>query len=249
PKAANTCSRCAGPRVSTVSITSTSSSASLGAVREWTTSSTLAPLSLTTPSSLLSPPGRSGMVTFTARYRPAARRPWVITWVNTSGSILPPDKTAHTGPCRPSSGADVISAATAAAPAGSTMSFARSMHSNSARDSASSLTVRTESANARTWANGIAPGNATAIPSAIVDIDSARTGCPAANEPGHAAAFAACTPITRTCGARKGGRPSNSGDQPAAAGRHHDGCDIPNLRQDLQPDGGLAGNDVGMIER
>jgi hypothetical protein len=39
----------------------------LGAVRECTTSSTLAALSLTTPSSLLSPPGRSGMVTFTAR--------------------------------------------------------------------------------------------------------------------------------------------------------------------------------------
>ena len=31
--------------------------------------------------------------------RPAARRPWVITWVNTSGWILPPDKTAQTGPC------------------------------------------------------------------------------------------------------------------------------------------------------
>ena len=83
------------------------------------------------------------------------------------------------------------------------MSFARSMHSNSARDSASSLTVRTESANALTWANGITPGNATAMPSAIVDIDSARTGCPAANEPGQAAALAACTPMTRTCGARK----------------------------------------------
>jgi hypothetical protein len=50
-----------------VSITSTSSSASLGAVRECTTSRTLALVSLTTPSSLLSPPGRSGMVTFTAR--------------------------------------------------------------------------------------------------------------------------------------------------------------------------------------
>jgi len=77
------------------------------------------------------------------------------------------------------------------------------MHSNSARDSASSLTVRTESANALTWANGIAPGNATAIPSAIVDIDSAGTGCPAANDPGQAAALAACTPMTRTSGARK----------------------------------------------
>ena len=49
---------------------------------------------------------------------------------------------------------------------------------------------------------GSPPGNATAMPSAIVDIDAARTGCPAANEPGQAAALAACTPITRTCGAR-----------------------------------------------
>ncbi|BCI87347.1 hypothetical protein NIIDMKKI_25530 [Mycobacterium kansasii] len=65
----------------------------------------------------------------------------MTTWVNTSGSMLPPDKTAQTGPCASGSGADVITAATAAAPAGSTMSFTRSMHSNSARDSASSLTV------------------------------------------------------------------------------------------------------------
>jgi hypothetical protein len=44
-------------------------------------------------------------------------------------------------------------------------------------------------------------------------------------------------------------RRGNSGDQTSTAGRHHDGCDIPNLVQDLQPDGGLAGDDVGVIER
>ena len=44
-------------------------------------------------------------------------------------------------------------------------------------------------------------------------------------------------------------RRGNSGDQPATAGRHHDGCDIGNLLQDLQPDGGLPGDDVGVIER
>ena len=95
-----------------------------------------------------------------------------------------------------------MSTATAAAPAGSTISFAAPCTA-AARDSASSLTVRTESANARTWANGTPPGTATAMPSAIVDIDAAHTGFPAAKEPGQAAAFGPAFSITRTCGARK----------------------------------------------
>ena len=115
--------------------------------------------------------------------------------------MLPPESTAHTGPVSPSSsGEQVIKAATAATPAGSTMSLARSRHSRSALDSASSLTVTTASTWAATSANGTSPGQPTAIPSAIVDIDAKAVGFPAANDAGQAAAVSACTPTMRTCG-------------------------------------------------
>ena len=172
----------------------------------------------------------------------------MITWVNTSGSILPPDNTAHTGPCGASSGADVISAATAAAPAGSTMSFARSMHTNSARQSVfadranrvgespyMSKRDRPGQCNGdavghrrhRLGANGLAGGQ------------RARPGRRGGGlHPDH--------PHLRRQKVRRSG---DSGDQPATAGGHHNGGDIPNLLQDLQPDGGLPGDDVGVIER
>ncbi len=67
-----------------------------------------------------------------------------------------------------------ISAATAAAPAGSTSIFARSSRNSSARDSASSSTVRMSSTSALTWSNVRSPGRPTAIPSAIVRIDGER---------------------------------------------------------------------------
>ena len=76
------------------------------------------------------------------------------------------------------------------------------MHSSSARQRIFADRPN-RSANARTWANGTPPGTATAMPSAIVDIDAAHTGFPAAKEPGQAAAFGPAFSITRTCGARK----------------------------------------------
>ncbi len=51
-----------------------------------------------------------------------------------------------------------------------------------------------------TSAKGASPGRPTAIPSAMVAIDSSRIGWPAASEGGYAAADSACTPTTRTDG-------------------------------------------------
>ena len=57
------------------------------------------------------------------------------------------------------------------------------------------VTVTTSSTWAAMWAKQRSPGRPTAMPSAIVAYDSSRTGRPAFNDGGTAAAPAACTPI------------------------------------------------------
>ena len=64
------------------------------------------------------------------------------------------------------------------------------------------MTVRTSSTSPRTWAKVRSPWQATAIPSAIVVMAGSATGCPAASEPGNAAASSACTATTFTSGRR-----------------------------------------------
>ena len=91
-------------------------------------------------------------------------------------------------------------AATAAAPDGSTISFARSAIATSARDIDSSETVTISSTYSWTIAKVMSPGRPTAMPSAIVVIFSSSTGAPPASEGGYAAAPAACTPTTRRSG-------------------------------------------------
>ena len=122
--------------------------------------------------------------------------PCRITCPSTSGSTLPPESTATTGVGNRRGCSS--SAATAAAPAGSTSSFARSRQYSSARDSASSSTVTISSTSAFTCGNVTSPGRPTAIPSARVRIAGSGTGACAASDGGHAAAPAACTPTTRT---------------------------------------------------
>src|ERR1700712_410242 len=101
-----------------------------------------------------------------------------------SGSTLPPETTATTGDGqRPGYSA---TAATAAAPAGSTSSLPRSRLASTARDSASSLTVTISATWVLTCANVSSPGRGTAMPSAIV-APTTDTGSPAASEGGHAA--------------------------------------------------------------
>src|SRR5699024_12644401 len=91
-------------------------------------------------------------------------------------------------------------AARDAAPAGSATILRRSRHSSTARDSDSSLTVTTSSTSSDKCAYVTGPGSATAIPSAMVCVDSSGTGPPAISDGGDAAAFLACTPATRTAG-------------------------------------------------
>jgi hypothetical protein len=125
-------------------------------------------------------------------------RPCRITRSISRGSTLPPERTPTTGASNACGFS--ITAATAATPAGSTTSFARSSSISSARDNASSETVTTSSTSASTWRNVISPGMPTAMPSAIVAMVSSGTGCRATSDAGNAAAFSACTATTRTSG-------------------------------------------------
>ena len=74
------------------------------------------------------------------------------------------------------------------------------MSASSACDIDSSETVRMSSTWSRTAANVTSPGRPTAMPSAMVFIESSFTGAPFASEPGYAAAPSACTPTIRTSG-------------------------------------------------
>ena len=89
-----------------------------------------------------------------------------MTWISSVGSMLPPERIATVGSSpgtRPAS-----SAATAAAPAPSTTSFARSVRSTIAWLISSSLTVTIDSSRSPRRLEVSSPGCLTAIPSAIV---------------------------------------------------------------------------------
>ena len=67
------------------------------------TETTFARSSATSCSSLISSPGRSPSRVRTTRKRPACVSPWRITWINSVGSMLPPERTRrprrHRPPC------------------------------------------------------------------------------------------------------------------------------------------------------
>ena len=96
--------------------------------------------------------------------------------------MLPPETTATQGVGKRAGSSS--RAATAAAPAGSETSFARSASASTARARESSETVTTSSTWSRTAANVRSPGRPTAMPSAIVRICSSGVGRPASSEPG-----------------------------------------------------------------
>ncbi len=109
--------------------------------------------------------------------------------------MLPPDSTAIVVPVADTRPERM--AATPAAPAGSTTTFACSRSTSIARARSSSETVTTSSTSSLMISNGTAPGRATRMPSAMVGRVTMSTGSPAASDGGTAAAFSACTPITR----------------------------------------------------
>src|SRR5690625_4275700 len=109
-----------------------------------------------------------------------------MTFNMSIGSIFPPDNTATVdAESMPTSyNLPVISAATGAAPAGSTTIFERSSRHTMAAALSSSVTVTTSSQSSLIIANGTSPGRPTAIPSAIVATLSNAAGLPATNDGG-----------------------------------------------------------------
>ena len=111
--------------------------------------------------------------------RPDASRPLRITRSMSSRSTLPPDSTTTVGP-----GWDAIrplsTAASPAAPDGSTRNLARSSSSATAVVISSSSTVTRASTNASRWAKTRSEGRDTAMPSASVKRGSTGVGRPAA---------------------------------------------------------------------
>ena len=164
------------------------------------------------------------------------------------GRCCRPESTATTGGSN-RCGASMI-AATAATPAGSTTSFARSRHSSRARASASSRDgVHLVDVLLRTSSKVSSPGSRPrcrrrSSPSTPAGPD-ARPRATA----GKLAAPFACTPMTCTSGAQRLHATRDPGDQPAAADADHDGADVRALLEDLEADGSLPGDDVGMVER
>ena len=139
-------------------------------------------------------------------------------------------------------------AATAAAPEGSTTILARSSSITSARDIESSETVRISSPCSWMAANGMSPGRATAMPSAIVVICSSATGAPGAQRLGVGRGLLGLHADDADVGPLGLDRQRDAGEQAAATGRDQHGLDLGRLLEDLQADGALPGDDVGVVE-
>ena len=97
--------------------------------------------------------------------------------------MLPPVRTGTTVPGR-DPGSAPRTAATPAAPEGSTICLPRSATSSSARDISSSETVRTSTPSRASTSKGTSPGVPMAMPSAMVVPSVPGTGRPAAREAG-----------------------------------------------------------------
>ena len=159
---------------------------------------------------------------------------------------MPPESTATTGVANAFGWSST--AATAAAPAGSTTIFARSSSITSAREMESSETVTMSSTYFWIEANGTSPGQATAMPSAIVVICSTASGSPRRSDSGYAAASSACTPDDAHVGSQPLDRGRDAREQPAASRRDQHGGGLGGLLEDLEAGRALAGHDVGVVE-
>ena len=161
--------------------------------------------------------------------------------------MLPPETIATTGGGNAAGSAST--AATAATPAGSTTSLARSRQNSSARERSSSVTVRTSSTSWAQWARVSSPGEATAMPSAIVDMVGSGdrpAGGQGVGERRGALGLHGDDPDVGTAGLDRGRDPA---EQPPAPGADDDGGDVRALVEDLQADRALAGDHVGVLER
>ena len=111
------------------------------------------------------------------------------------------------------------------------------------------MTVRTSSTSSAQWARVSSPGEATAIPSAIVVmVGSAHrpAGGQRVGERRGALGLDGDDPDVGTAGLDRGRDP---GEQSPAAGADDHGGDVRALLEDLQTDRALPGDDVGVLER
>ena len=135
-----------------------------------------------------------------------------------SGSTLPPESVMAIGGVKFSGCA--ITAATAAAPPGSTSIFERSRSSRTAREISSSVTVTMGIWCSAMMAKGTSPGVPTAMPSAMELRSNRVTGLPAASDCGKAAARSAWAPMSWVFGApcaRVTARPASKPPPPVHA--------------------------------
>ena len=194
------------------------------------------------------PGGRRSASAATGSGRPTARPCW-ITCSSTSGSMLPPESTATTG------GANrrgcSISAATAAAPAGSTTSFARSRQCSSARDSASSSTVTivVDQRGDLRERHVARPPDRDAVGEGA-HRRAARTGAPRGQRRRPRGRLLGLHPDDPHVRSQAFTRRRDAAEQAAAAGRGPAPSRTSgHLLEDLQPDGALPGDDVDVVER
>ncbi len=164
---------------------------------------------------------------------------------------MPPESTATAGPL-PGIRPDRM-AARDTAPDGSTTALARSTSRSMAWLIASSSTVITWSAKAWAWARVSSLQRATAMPSAMVARRSRVTGWPALRARRQGRGTGRFDADHLGPGPVRGlERPTDAddpGQQPASPDGHHDGLGVGSLLGQLEADGALAGDHVGIVER
>src|SRR3954454_5899335 len=171
--------------------------------------------------------------------------PWRSTFMSRIGSMLPPERTATIGVSKRRGWS--VTAATAAAPAGSTTCLARSISMSRAWDSDSSFTVTTSSTSWRTVANGTSPGRPTAMPSAMVVIDESDRDALTEGDRVRRRALG-LDPHEGDLGVQRLHRCRDAGQQPAASCRDEDRAHVGTLLEDLHAAGRLPGHDVLVVE-
>ena len=100
----------------------------------------------------------------------------------------------------------------------------------------------------RTAAKVMSPGRPTAMPSAIVLIDSSGTGLAGRERPGVGGGALGLHADHAYVGAQRLDRDRDPGQQPAAAGGHQHGAYVGRLLEDLEAERALPGDDVDVVE-
>ena len=177
----------------------------------------------------------------------AAARPCRITLLSSSGSMLPPDSTATAGVSKPV-GLSSMRGDRGRAGGLDHHAWRARCSASRARESDSSETVTTSSTWSRTAAKVMSPGRPTAMPSAIVCIDSSGDRLPRGQRARVGGGALGLHADHAYVGAQRLDRDRDAGQQPAAAGRHQHGAYVGRLLEHLEAERALAGDDVDVVE-